>query len=452
MVKAGFAEQVITPRLGLHIPGYFEYRPADGKLDDLYAKAVVFRDGQEVSGVVVMDALHVDRKIVRQVRQRFEQLTGVPGTGLIVAATHCHTAFTLDSEGYDKAFAKEEDILATSTLVGDCAAEAYNKAEPVRIGFNEGEEKGISFNRRWFMKDGKAHTWPGIGNPDNVAPAGKVDYALSLIRVESLDGRVLGVISNFANHLDLIGGTKYSADYPGEISRQLKKALGDDVVSVFMNGCCGDVTHIDYTGKYKFGPDHYVKTGRILAYDLLRLNEDIETEPAETMKWASETVDIKRRQYTAEQVAEARETIRAIEEKREYVAAVVSAKEGDEFVKPTAGDPDEMALSYAHSAINLYEHPILSEKVEMSVIRLNDVAISSMPGEMFAEIGMDLKARSPFRKNMVVTLANSINGYIGTKKAFGEGGYEVTLDYYTNLIPEAAEIITETDLKLLRKL
>ncbi|MGX8704486.1 MAG: hypothetical protein ACSW8H_08575 [bacterium] len=81
-----------------------------------------------------------------------------------------------------------------------------------------------------------------------------------------------------ANHLDLIGGTKYCSDFPGQMSRKIKSVLGQDVVSLFINGCCGDVTHIDYTGNYPFGPEHYIKVGNILAYDVLRINEDIETK------------------------------------------------------------------------------------------------------------------------------------------------------------------------------
>lgn len=451
MVHAGVAEQVITPRLGLNIPGYFETRLADGKLDDLCAKAVVFTDGKKTAGIIEIDAVHLSREVVAMVRNRFTQVTGIDGSCLIVAATHSHTAMPTEWEGHRGATAIKEEVEAMCQLIGDCAVMAYRNAKPVRLGFIKGEEKGISFNRRWFMKDGMAHTWPGIGNPDNVRPAGLVDYELSMIRIEDLDGKVIGIVSNFANHLDLIGGTKYCSDYPGEMSRQLKRTLGENVVSVFMNGCCGDVTHIDYTGNYPFGPEHYIKCGRILAFDLLRLNEDVVCKEVEELDWASETIDIARRQYTEEQVEEARETIRAIQEKRAYVPKVQSATADDEYEKPTAGDPDDMALSYANSAINLYENPILSEKVEMQVIRVGDIAISSMPGEMFAEIGMDLKARSPFEKNMVVSLANSNNGYIGTKKAFGEGGYEVTLDYYTNLIPEAAEMIVDTDLRLLEK-
>ncbi|MBQ3792626.1 MAG: hypothetical protein II797_05955, partial [Clostridia bacterium] len=387
-------------------------------------------------------------EVVRMVRERFESQTGRSAAGLIVAATHCHTGAPFDWEGHDHATAIKEEVEASCQLIGDCAVMAYRNCQPVRIGFNRGEEKGVSFNRRWFMKDGAAHTWPGIGNPDNVRPAGPVDYEVDVVRVEDLNGKVLGIITNFANHLDLIGGTKYCSDFPGQMSRKIKSVLGQDVVSLFINGCCGDVTHIDYTGNYPFGPEHYIKVGNILAYDVLRINEDIETKEIDSLDWTSRTFEIPRRQYTEEQVAEARETVRAILEKRAYRPAVVSATADDEYAKPTAGDPDDMSLSYAHSAINLYEHPILTDTVELTAIRLGDIAISSMPGEMFAEIGLDFKKRSPFEKNIIVELANGCSGYIGTKKAFSEGGYEVTLDYYTNLIPEGADIITENLLSL----
>ena len=73
-------------------------------------------------------------------------------------------------------------------------------------------------------------------------------------------------------------------------------------------------------------------------------------------------------------------------------------------------------------------------------------------GEMLVEIGFDLKKRSPFAKNFIVELANGCNGYIGTKKSFSEGGYEVTLSSYVNLCEDAAETINSTLVELLQKM
>ena len=124
----------------------------------------------------------------------------------------------------------------------------------------------------------------------------------------------------------------------------------------------------------------------------------------------------------------------------------------EDFAKPTTGDMDVMALEYAESAILLYEHPVFSESVELQAIRVGDIAFSSMPGEMLVEIGFDLKKRSPFAKNFIVELANGCNGYIGTKKSFSEGGYEVTLSSYVNLCEDAAETINSTLVELLQKM
>ena len=78
--------------------------------------------------------------------------------------------------------------------------------------------------------------------------------------------------------------------------------------------------------------------------------------------------------------------------------------------------------------------------------------INSMPGEMFNELGLDLKARSDSDKNVIVTLANGYYGYIATEKAYSEGGYEVTLDHFNNLVPGAGETIVNVILDLQKEL
>jgi neutral ceramidase len=55
----------------------------------------------------------------------------------------------------------------------------------------------------------------------------------------------VGVLSNFALHLDTVGGMKWSADYPFFIERTLQQSLGAGVISIFGNGCCGDINHVN---------------------------------------------------------------------------------------------------------------------------------------------------------------------------------------------------------------
>ncbi len=449
MIKCGVAEVVITPRLGINIPGYFEQRISEDIIDDLMAKAVVFDDGDKFAGILVLDVLHVTRQIVAKIRARITDLTGLDASNIIVAGTHCHTSFAVDTEGHDFANADWKDLDHVCNRSADCVIMAYKHRKEVKLSFARCEEREISFNRRWWMKDGKVHTWPGICNPDNVKPAADIDPEVDIVRIDDLDGNTIGIITSFANHLDVVGGKKYCSDFPGELSRCIKNALGDNVVSIFMNGCCGDVTHIDYTGRFPLIKDQYIAIGRKLAKDVLSLYGKTEKLDATTINVASKTISIARRQFTEEAYIEAKKTVAEIEEKMKTSARV---DQSDDGTKPTTGDMNVMALSFAHSTINYYEHPIFAEDIELQAIRVGDLAFSSMPGEMLCEIGLDLKKRSPFNKNIIVELANGCNGYIATTHAFAEGGYETELDYYTNLTETANETINDTLIELLEKL
>ncbi len=80
--------------------------------------------------------------------------------------------------------------------------------------------------------------------------------------------------------------------------------------------------------------------------------------------------------------------------------------------------------------------------LEIQAIRLDaDTAIVTLPHEVFVEIGLAIKARSPFRNTIVISLANDIDYYLPTERAFAEGSYEVTT---CPLDPGCGEILLTT--------
>src|SRR5699024_7883648 len=104
-------------------------------------------------------------------------------------------------------------------------------------------EDGISFIRRYKMKDGSIRTNPGVGNPAIVEPIGNIDPTVGVIRIALDDGGEVLVV-NFALHPDIIGGCGISADYPGHMRAAIKRQLPNSDV-IFLNGAAGDINHID---------------------------------------------------------------------------------------------------------------------------------------------------------------------------------------------------------------
>lgn len=101
-------------------------------------------------------------------------------------------------------------------------------------------------------------------------PWAKSTPEVLVIKIESMEGELLGVVTNYACHLDTVSGNRYCPDYPGELERVLKRVYGPDVVSIFLTGACGNINHYDFMHRTRefytrANPPHYVRMGRVLA-------------------------------------------------------------------------------------------------------------------------------------------------------------------------------------------
>ena len=442
----GLYELDITPPLGVNIPGYFEARPATGVRDNLYARALACEnaDGQRFI-LINMDAISADAKLTAQTRERVEKLTGVPGECVMVTATHTHTGGPLDAfvpgtvdEGY-KAWLADR--------AADAAALAWKQRKPAKIGSGRGHEDSIAFIRRYYMKDGSFRTNPGF-RPDLIErPAGEIDPEVGVVKIEDTDGRLIGVITNYACHLDTVTGNRYSADYPGELARVLKSVYGQNVVSLFLTGACGNINHYNFLGRTqdyyrKANPPHYIRMGRILAGTVIRALADIETAETETLCVENAVFPALIRTPTEDDIKAAQDLL-----KKHPYEVVISTEEG------LIGDnTDIQPRHYARSLLEVAE--IKEKHVEISVqtVRLGETAIVGVPCELFVEFGLDIKKRGGFEHTMISTLTNGQFGYIAVRDAFDQGGYETQISGDTMMAPETGYDMADTAVSLLNEL
>jgi hypothetical protein len=86
------------------------------------------------------------------------------------------------------------------------------------------------------------------------------------------------------------------------------------------------------------------------------------------------------------------------------------------------GIPD---AQFAKLWVDMYQTQNSIDSLEVMTVRIGDLAFVGMPGEIFSEIGMDIKARSPFKNTIVMGLANDARKYFPSKVSFtqGPGGY-----------------------------
>jgi hypothetical protein len=308
----------------------------------------------------------------------------------------------------------------------------------------------VSFNRRFLMKDGSVRTWMRLDNPDVVRAAGPIDPEVAILRVLSADGRqTFGVVSNFALHLDTTGGTLWSADYPHYIEQSLRKTLGANVISVFGNGCCGDINHVDPVGKDRLKPDFI---GQSLAGTIAAALPRLRRVQQPRLRVCSTTVRLPLQEVTAEQLAKAYELVpRAKRGQQVDFFDLVSAYKAlvlDQLRhRPAARKTTELlswGLSRRWSGVGD------SLPAEVHVIALGrEVAVVGLAGEVFVELGLAIKRGSPFKTTLVVELANCVETiYVPTRSACERGSYEVT---NSTVQPGSGEMLVEAVLRLLRE-
>ncbi len=253
------------------------------------------------------------------------------------------------------------------------------------------------------MKDGSVGWNPGKLNPNIIRPVSPIDPEVGVVYFETADKKPLLTYVNYAMHADTTGGTKISADFPGALARCLAGYKGPDMMTIFANGACGNLNHVNVHWRGpQTSPAEACRLGTILAGSVLKAYMDLRPVGDTTLRVRSEVLRLPLAKVTPQDVQEAKAIV-AKGDKAKFMEQVKAYKVLD--VDKRAGAPLE---------------------VEVQVIRLGDsLAWVSLPGEIFVELGLSIKAASPFAQTHIAELANGSIGYIPNRSAYAEGNYEV---------------------------
>jgi hypothetical protein len=454
---SGFAETDITPPDGFPMAGYYHERLAEGQIDPLKAKAIVFRGQSEQAAIVVCDLTGVSIDLASQVRSQAAEKTGIPAANIVVSATHSHTAPDYSKDLYLRLAKASRDAKRTEYVeqliqrTVEAIVKAHEAAGPVTLhAGSAGQETQVSFNRRFVMRDGSVRTWMNFQNPDVVRAAGPIDPEVGVLLVKSLsDGAPRGVLSNFALHLDTVGGQKWSADYPYFIQQAVRAKLGPNVVSVFGTGCCGDINHSDPRRPERNKTDFIGSSlGGTVRSQLAKLPRLERTE----LRVRSKVVKLPLQEVTRLELVRAAAIVQAANrrEKVDFFEHVTAYKQLilDQLRHrpPLADSAEQLSWGLTHAWAGIGD----SLPVEVHAICLGDeLAIVCLPGEVFVELGLAIKQGSPFRTTLVIELSGCVETvYIPTRAAFAQGSYEVT---NSTLQPGSGEMLVEAALNLLRE-
>ena len=404
-LKGGTAKVDITPPVGAWLSGYgSRNKPSEGILDPLYAKALVLDDGREKIAIVSADLLWVPLKITNEIRQKVQEKIGIPQQNIMICGTHTHFAPKIDriAKDWPDAAAAEIDesyVQVFKKKIFDSIMLADRDIKEVKLGVGKGEMTEIVYNRRTKKPDGTVAMTFNLPPASKDLTFGPVDPELCLLRVDDSDGDLVAAVVNYACHPvsgDPIRDKFYyiSADYPGYTAQVIEQAEGGNCI--FLLGTAGNMNPIRLNRKHP-----RMQTGKALGGAALRHIQF--TQPCSDVK---------------------------ISTLKQQVSL------------PLKKDlPPERLLSVGKDAE--------TQNSEIQVLRIGDVYILGLPGEILVEIGLEIKAKAGIENLFVVSLANDIVGYVCPRAAYKEGGYEP--DSGTNLAPGAGEIITERALMLIEQ-
>lgn len=432
--QAGAASVDITPPAGVPMAGYYFVRYNEGTHDPLHAKALVFEKDGRKAALVALDLIGVPAEVAERARVFVEGLTSVPGANLMVSATHSHTGPEMGSRLRNVDAAALAKLQAWRLALPAKIAEAVKAAEanlqPVRVQVAVGHEDSVSFIRRFRMVDGSVAWNPGKMNPKVQTPIGSIDPAVRSLFLSTMAGAPVAAYVNFANHLDTVGGLRFSADYAYALSGVIDaaKAANPKHVTLFTLGCGGNINHIDVRlPDPQKGPGEAARIGAILGAAALKSQPGAAVLGSlGSIRTQREIIPLPLAEYKPEEVAEAREIL---------------ANYGAPNAKPFY---DQVR---AFKILELDARKGKPIDAEVQVITLGDqVAFVGLPGEIFVDLGRAIQARSRYPFTFVVSLANGSIGYVPDRKAYPEGAYEVIS---TRVREGGGELLVDGALRLL---
>ena len=451
--RAGVAEVDITPPMGVEMWGYgpYEKRVCTEVLDPLAARALWLEAGGTAVALITADLGSITQETRDAVARRLREATGLPAENLLVAASHTHSGPATQwvvgwgevSPGYLKQL---EDSLVEAAL------RARASLEPARVGACCKRVGGVGVNRE---------------QPE----LGPLDTAAQLLRVDRADGKPLAVAFNFGAHavVRYPYTSRISADWPGLAAAYLRTVFRG-AVPLFLQGCSGNINGHDMT----FAREDPVTQQRVcdlrvgdvakrFADQVLPALEALKTEPSASLGAIFTTVDLACEPPDPGELRQVLADNRAVADRRTLAdLRPLHERLATETEEERAWRVARFNVDWAAHQLKLLDEAPPAVKAPLQVLRVGGAAIVAWPGEIFVELGLEVRQRSPIRPTFVASFANGNVGYIPTEAAYESQGKPHEFGRYPTRItphiygrmpfrPEAGRILVEATLRLLER-
>ena len=385
--RASVVKIDITPSDPQWLLGYGP-RKSDGVHDHLFQKIIGMDDGKTQFFLVSTDICLYSPSFYDEVMREVEAQTGVKPIQVWWTVTHTHAAPEVGPPGLGAVFMGEryhhmgnpEYSQWVKQRLIEGIKEAKTKLAPARMGVGYGMAMA-NINRR--ARDLEGPTFLGL-NPD-----GPADRTIGLIRLEHEDGKILALVANYAMHGTVLGqeNMKISADAPGIVAEYVERQIGAPML--YINGAAGNLAPI-YTVYPDFESGHLSQFRALLGDKIIDANRKIGPTTSDVSLALGE---------------------QAVETTRK--PGMGWAPDLGNYTRHTSAGVDVVRLPVRFLRIN------------------NDIAIWAAPLELFCEIAMEVRSRSPFPYTFYFGYTNGWLGYLPTREEFANGGYEPGVSPYT---------------------
>ena len=426
LLQAGFAKVDITPTepVPLTADGTVLH---SGVLDLLYATCLYFIDenGTELF-LVALDQCNMYPPLP-EIRAELAVKLGISDAQIMFSASHTHSAVKLRAT---KEPSTLRYISALRQKLEELVLSARDDAKPVTGMYHAATEtEGLNFVRRYIMKDG-SYCGDNYGSSASgyAAHESEGDPTLQLLKLTRDGGKAI-ILTNFQTHphraaYDVKGNTDISSDIVGVYRAELEQLL--DCHAMYYTGASGNVNPTSkITGEniYKNHREH----GKAMAACALEAAKCFQPLELGTIQLAN-----------ALYVGDCYHS----EDYKLPEAKIVAERYNAGMGKTASLEGYEELFEHPRHALAIVSRASQPETLEVPLysFSIGDFAACYAPFELFAELGVQLKAASPFPATFVCCLSNDIFSYMPTKEAFAIGGYG---PYKCNFEPGTGEKLVE---------
>jgi neutral ceramidase len=382
VLRAGIARIDITPEIPVMLYGYASRKtPSEGIHDHLFARAVAFENGGKRFVMVSTDIGSYTDTLYSVIRSSMMAKYGLKKSEFFLAAIHSHSSpvVSLDQKKMVESNVKYTQSLQQKLLT--VVGEALENLKPVNTGAGVGYSP-VGSNRREMTSDGSIT----LGRN----PYGPTDKEVLVFKMTDPDGKPVGAIFDYATHATSLGPDNMliSGDVLGISEQFVEQILGKEFISPVFAGASGNIDPW-YRILPSFNTENgwipeTVLLGTMLGEEVVHVFRDIQTvSPGGEISSAIETIECPRKKLD-----EKDEELPALDQQNTVPVTITAAHIG------------------------------------------KDVAFVSFNVEMLTEIGMAIKAGSPFKHTFIITHCNGSSGYLPLSALYKEGGYEISSTHF----------------------